>query len=213
MAAMARSEWLRTFVAVYRAGSVTAGARQRGLSQPAASQQLAALQALAGAPLFIRAATGVRATPRGRELYGQVADALDRLEGVLGELDGGRLPEPPVVRIGASAEYAALRLVPALASLQATVRLRLDDDAQLLELLGAGEVDVVCLPRLPERRDFAVRALAPEGFALVTAPGLPGPILQRWRYSAQARPWRGRPRGRTLAHRGAAAAPALAPDR
>ena len=104
---MARSEWLRTFVAVYRAGSVTAGARQRGLSQPAASQQLAALQALAGGPLFTRARAGVEATPRGRELFVQVADALDHLEGVLAALDGGRLPGPAVVRIGASAEYAS----------------------------------------------------------------------------------------------------------
>jgi hypothetical protein len=45
---MARAEWLRTFVAVYRAGSVTEGARRRDLSQPAASQQLESLARLAG---------------------------------------------------------------------------------------------------------------------------------------------------------------------
>ncbi len=172
---MARSEWLRTFVAVYRAGSVTAGARQRRLSQPAASQQLAALRALAGDPLLTRTPAGVEATPRGRELYGQVADALDRLESVLAALDGGRLPEPAVVRIGASAEYAALRLVPALAAVPATVRFRFGGDTELLGLLGSGELDLVCVPRVPERRDLAVTPLPPEPLVLVAAPWLAPP--------------------------------------
>lgn len=175
---MARAEWLRTFVSVYRAGSVTEGARRRGLSQPAASQQLAALRTLAGGPLFSRTATGVEATPRGRELYGQVADALDRLEGVLAALDGGRLPQPAVVRVGASAEYAALRLVPTLAGVAAPVRLRFGDDAELLGLLGAGELDVVCLPRVPERRDLAVTPLPPEPFVVVAAPSLAPPAVE-----------------------------------
>lgn len=191
---MARSEWLRTFVAVYRAGSVTAGARQRGLSQPAASQQLAALQALTGGPLFTRTATGVEATPRGRELYGQVADPLDHLEGVLAALDGGQLPEPVVIRIGASAEYAALRLVPALAGLPSPARLRLGDDAELVGLLEAGELDLACLPRLPQRRDLTVTALPPEPFVLVAAPALAPPpevaaepsLLGEW---LAGRPW------------------------
>lgn len=172
---MARSEWLRTFVAVYRSGSVSAGARQRGLSQPAASQQLAALQALAGGPLFTRTSTGVEATPRGRELYGQLADVLDRLEGVLASLDGGRLPEPAVVRIGASAEYAALRLVPALAGISVTARLRFGSDAELLGLLAAGELDLACLPRVSERRDLVVESLPAEPFVLVAPPALAPP--------------------------------------
>lgn len=173
--AVARSEWLRTFVAVYRAGSVTAGARQRGLSQPAASQQLAALRDAAGGPLFTRTPTGMEATPRGRELYGRVADALDRLEGVLVALDGGRLQEPAVVRVGASAEYAALRLVPALAGAPVTVRLRFGDDTELVDLLGSGELDLACVAQVPERRHVAVTPLASEPFAMVAAPGLAPP--------------------------------------
>jgi DNA-binding transcriptional LysR family regulator len=88
---MSRSEWLRTFVAVYRTGSVTVGARSRGLSQPAASQQLAALARAVGGPVVSRGPGGVLPTARGRELYAQVAEPLDRLEDVLADLDGGRL--------------------------------------------------------------------------------------------------------------------------
>ena len=62
---MARPEWLRTFLAVYRAGSVTEAARLRGLSQPATSQQLAGLERAIGTALFVRTPSGVVATERG----------------------------------------------------------------------------------------------------------------------------------------------------
>src|SRR5580693_6824363 len=103
---MAASDWLRTFVAVYRSGSVSAGASRRGLSQPAASQQLASLERRVGRPLFTRTSHGVEPTRRGRELHAQVADSLDRLEQVLAGLDGGAAAAPaPALRLGSSAEF------------------------------------------------------------------------------------------------------------
>src|SRR5580692_11784558 len=103
---MARPEWLRTFVAVYRTGSVTDGARVRGLSQPAASQQLAGLERSIGTPLFRRTVDGVVPTERGRSLYAEVASALDQLEVVLSGLDAGRVADShAALRIGSSAEF------------------------------------------------------------------------------------------------------------
>src|SRR5271169_1055174 len=84
---MSRSEQLRTFVAVYRARSVTDGARERGVSQPAASQQLAGLERAVGGPLFVRTPRGVEPTGRAVGLFAQTASALDQLEAVLTELD------------------------------------------------------------------------------------------------------------------------------
>lgn len=101
---MAASEWLRTFVAVYRTGSVTRGAALRGLSQPAASQQLAGLERNSGGPLFIRTSGGIEPTRRGRDLYARIADPLDILEHVLVGLDGGHaVAPPPSIRFGSSA--------------------------------------------------------------------------------------------------------------
>ena len=76
---MATSEWLRTFLAIYRSGSVSAGASRRGLSQPAASQQLRSLERSVGTPLFVRSRDGVDPTRSGRELYVSVADAAEYL--------------------------------------------------------------------------------------------------------------------------------------
>src|SRR5580698_4345223 len=109
---MAAPEWLRTFVAIYRAGSVSGGAALRNLSQPAASQQLAALERRIGLPLFVRTPQGVEPTRRGRELHAQVADSLDRLEQVLVGLDGGPARGvAPAIRFGSSAEFFSYAVV------------------------------------------------------------------------------------------------------
>ena len=107
---MATAEWLRTFVAIYRTGSVTDGAALRNLSQPAASQQLRSLERSVGAALFERTPRGVDPTRPGRELYVSVADALDRLEPVLTGLDGGDVrPVPAALRLGSLARLPRLR--------------------------------------------------------------------------------------------------------
>jgi len=67
---MSDTEWLRSFLAVYRAGSVTDAAYHRGISQPAVSQHLAALERAVGSRLFVRKPGGVEPTSQGRDLYG-----------------------------------------------------------------------------------------------------------------------------------------------
>src|SRR5580704_4588838 len=102
---MSRPEQLRTFIAVYRARSVTDGARDRGLSQPAASQQLAALERAVGGPLFVRTTRGVEPTGQGVALYADAASALDQLEAVLNGLEGGSGPSASPLRLGSTAEF------------------------------------------------------------------------------------------------------------
>lgn len=65
---MPEVEWLRSFLAIYRAGSVTDAAYHRGISQPAVSQHLAAWERSVGSPLFVRKPGGVEPTGRGRDL-------------------------------------------------------------------------------------------------------------------------------------------------
>lgn len=67
---------LECFVAVVDAGSVTAGAAQLHLSQPALSHQLASLESEIGTPLLDRLPRGVRTTPTGRALLDDARAAL-----------------------------------------------------------------------------------------------------------------------------------------
>src|ERR1700722_16174482 len=140
---MSRSDWLRTFVAVYRSGSVTEGASHRGLTQPAASQQVASLERALGEPLFVRTPKGMEPTQRGRELYTRVAEPLDGLEGVLRDLDAGSVPalEPPG-RFGSNAQFFAAEVLPRLVGVDVAVSATFAHDDALFLLLERGELDV-----------------------------------------------------------------------
>jgi DNA-binding transcriptional LysR family regulator len=176
---MAASEWLRTFVAIYRSGSVTAGAALRGLSQPAASQQLGGLERRAGAPLFIRTAGGVEPTRRGRELYTQVAEQLDRLEPVLVGLDGGvGAAPPPTIRFGSSAEYFSFEVVPRFDPSGPAVAATFGSDDEIIELLERGDLDLAVTSTTPGRRSIASTPLDTKRFVLVAPPRMiPTPPL------------------------------------
>jgi DNA-binding transcriptional LysR family regulator len=169
---MASPEWLRTFLAIYRTGSVSAGAAQRGLSQPAASQQLAALERRVGRPLFVRTPTGVEPTPRGRELMAQVADSLDQLEPVLVGLDGGTLLTPdPALRMGSSPEFFSLTLLPRLGGDAPALVARFGSDHEVVALLEQGELDLAVTSTTPGRRSLATTPLGTKSFVLVGPPG------------------------------------------
>jgi DNA-binding transcriptional LysR family regulator len=140
---MAKSEWLRTFVAVYRTHSMTEAADIRGISQPAASQQIAKLEATVGTRLFERRHGGLRPTPEARGLYGQVAGPLDQLENAIFGLEAGMLPtDRPSVRIGCSTTYQAEILLGQLDEHAPRMTVRFGSDIELTALLHAGEIDI-----------------------------------------------------------------------
>jgi DNA-binding transcriptional LysR family regulator len=78
---------LRLFDAVYRLRNVSRAAEVLNLSQPAASQGLTRLRLQLKDPLFMRAAGGVRPTPRAQRLAAAVQAALGTLEQALGEFE------------------------------------------------------------------------------------------------------------------------------
>lgn len=176
---MSSPDWLRTFVAIYRTGSVSAGATLRGISQPAASQQLASLERRVGLPLFVRTRLGVEPTRRGRELLAEVGDSLDRLEPVFAGLDGGSLAGPTrPVRFGSSAEFFAHALAalfhPGAELPGLTAHFGPDDE--MIRQVEEGELDLVVTSTAIGRRALASTPLGSKRFVLVAAPSLdPGP--------------------------------------
>ena len=181
---MSRADWLRTFVAVYRSGSVTAGARSRGLSQPAASQQLAELSRAVGGAVFARTARGVAPTARGRDLYAQIAEPLDRLETVLAGLDGGRVRDASaMLRVASTAELFEGHVLLRLAPMRARIIAAFGDDERVVDLVAVGEADLGITTSPPPRRPHLEhRRLDGSTFALVTAaslaPAQPLPTLE-----------------------------------
>lgn len=109
---------LRTFVEVYRERSISAAARRLGLTQPAVSQHVAALEAMIERDLFTRHARGVTPTPAADELAAALGDSLDVAEAALFAARARSPDMSGVVRLIGNgdflAEVIARRLLPLL---------------------------------------------------------------------------------------------------
>ena len=106
---------LRTFLAVYRAGTLTRAAAVLGLSQPTVTAQLRSLEDVIGTPLFVRQHRGVVPTAGADDLARRLDGPLDALVGVAGGLRGSATLDGRTLRLGGPAELVSMRVLPALA--------------------------------------------------------------------------------------------------
>lgn len=184
-------EWLSSFSAIYRAGSVSEAARERQVSQSALSQQLAALEKAIGVPLFERTVRGIRPTQRGAALYQEVFEAIDCLERV------SRSIFVPVVRrvlrFGSSPEYFHWAALPRLGASGIHISVTLGSDRTLLDGLKTGALDVALVTTKPTTNSIQFRTLSEEPYVLIGSsetPLLPSEItlgeLATW---LNAQPW------------------------
>lgn len=131
---------------VAQAGSMSAGARALGWTQPAVSQHLQALERSARTPLLLRHSGGVTLTEAGRaavlhaDAIAAHLDAAARELGELAALGAGS------VRLAAFPSALAVLVPPALERLAATtgveVRLVEAEPPEAVELVRSGDVDV-----------------------------------------------------------------------
>ncbi|MFI1994134.1 LysR family transcriptional regulator [Actinoplanes sp. NPDC020271] len=102
---------LRLVTAVARLGSVGAAARELLISQPSASQRLAALERRVGERLFDRDPTGARPTSAGREMADRAAHILHHLAALVDQTRAAARERP--LTVGTFSSFAPL-LFPAL---------------------------------------------------------------------------------------------------
>ncbi|MFF3848259.1 LysR family transcriptional regulator [Streptomyces sp. NPDC002328] len=168
---------LRTFLAVYRAGTFTAAAPALGLSQPTVTAQIRTLEQQTGRELFTRLPRGVEPTPLAHEFAAQIAGPLDSLAALEG---GGPLAgQTTPVHLAGPSELLCVRVLPALVPLVADgVELRVTQGLPepLLEEMRAGRHDLVIATRRPRGRSLESVPLADEEYLLVAAPTWAGRI-------------------------------------
>jgi DNA-binding transcriptional LysR family regulator len=168
---MTSLDLLRTFLAVHRAGSVTAAAQLLGLSQPAVTAQLKALEKAVRKPLFHRHARGVTTTAAGEDLARRLAGPLDDLAAAMGDFVGGKV----ALHVGGPAELMAIKVVPALVELPDTaLRVAFGMPDGLLDALAKGDLDLVVSSVQPRVRGVVSVPLYTEELTVVAAP--------RWYY-------------------------------
>lgn len=164
---------LRTFVAVHRAGSFTRAAALLGLSQPAVTSQIRALERQLGRPLFLRQARGVTPTTIGDELAHRAAPHLDALieiaEKDLGDGSGVR-----TLHLAGPPEFTTLRALPALTPLTAqglALRTSFFGNAEeTLESLAAGHHDLAIVTARPRGGLLTATPLCDEEHVLIAGP-------------------------------------------
>lgn len=170
---MAELDLLRSFLAVYRAGTVTGAARTLHLTQPAVSLQVKALESRMGRPLFRRGARGVTPTPAGHELAQSVAHHMDALEGAVGGRAGSAGSVTHSVHVGGPEEFLSIRVLPELLPLAISgmrLRLRFDVDPPLIAALLDGELDIAIVTSAAQERALVSQPLCFEYLHLVAAP-------------------------------------------
>ncbi len=110
---------LRAFEAAARLGGFAAAAEELSVSPGAVAQQVKALEAAIGAPLFERRAQGVAPTPLGAEAARGFTAAFDALGAAAARLRAGAGPR--AARIAALPALAQLWLSPRLPALRAAM--------------------------------------------------------------------------------------------
>ena len=167
---MADISLLKTFLAVYRAESITAASRVVGLTQPAVSGHLKSLEVVVGRPLFIRLARGVSPTPAGHALARSVAPHLDAMKAVFATAKLTARGDKGRVFLGGPVEFSTERLTPVVAELpldSVEVRLRYGLAAELNEALAVGELDLAVSTVAVQISGVEATPLCDERFVLV----------------------------------------------
>ena len=159
---------LRDFLAVAEAGSLSAGARSLGVSQPTLSRRVAALEQRLGSELFWRGSRGLERTEAGELLLGRArrrAEEVRELEIAMTGRDDA-LAGP--VRVTSTEGLALHWLTPALADFQAghpAIEIAIAPQTQLLDLLRR-EADIALRLGRPRQPDLVARKVFDMAFAL-----------------------------------------------
>lgn len=164
---------LRSFVEVYRSGSISDAARALGLTQPAVSQHVAALEAQMGRQLFVRQARGMAPTALADDLAQQIGDGLDRAEAALATMKARSANLSGAVHIAGPAELMAERVAPQLSVLwQAGLQVRMQFGGRdaLYQMLLEGRVDLAFTASTPTDPQLDGVGIGVERLLLVAAP-------------------------------------------
>ncbi len=165
---------LRTFVEVYRCNNITKAASNLGLSQPAATAHIQAIENLVGRPLFERQARGVRPTPAAHDLATQVGAHLDAVEQKLASVRRSSTEVTGTVNIAGPAEYisyvASAQLANLLQGGAVEVVVQIGNRERIHQLLDDGDVDLAITASRPDSQRFDCQRLDSERLMLVANP-------------------------------------------
>lgn len=151
-------DWLRAFVAVVDAGSLSGAAPLVHRSQSAVSMQIKKLESALGRPVLLRGPRHLELTPVGDELLSYARRMLELQAEAQTALFGPRLAGR--VRLGVPDDYASAYLTPVLRSFShryqgVEIELTCEQSTSLIPRVVRGELDLALVSRdKPQRGRF-----------------------------------------------------------
>lgn len=171
-------EGAEVLVAVDEHGSIGAAARRLGITQPAASARLRAMEARWGLTLVERSARGSRLTDEGRAVAGWGRAAFERVDALKAGLEALRERHDRDLRVAASLTVAGYLVPRWIGELRArhqsaTPQLMVVNSATVVDRVREGTADLgfIETPDLPS--DLAVRRVGEDALAVVVPPSHP----------------------------------------
>ncbi|HYC04874.1 MAG TPA: LysR family transcriptional regulator [Azospirillaceae bacterium] len=158
---------LRLFLAVARAGSLSAAARRLEVSQPTLSRRMAELEAVLGATLFIRTRDGYRPTEIGDRLLEQAETVERTVNMVRGGALGGQGPLCGTVQVAAG-EWASRFLARNLHRIVGDhpgIRIELLTSLAYVSL-SRQEADIAVRNRLPDAKELIQQKVGATAYAV-----------------------------------------------
>jgi DNA-binding transcriptional LysR family regulator len=151
-------DWLRAFVAVVDAGSLSGAAPLVHRSQSAVSMQIKKLEVALGRPVLLRGPRHLEVTPAGAELLSYARRVLDLQAEAHAALFGPKLAGR--VRLGVPDDYASAYLTPVLRSFAhryqgVEIELTCEQSTSLIPRITRGELDLALVSQdKPQRGRF-----------------------------------------------------------
>ena len=169
---------LQVFLAVADAGNFARGAGALHLSQPTASQHIAALEGELGVSLLDRSRRGVTLTEAGKLLRRHARQVVGAMAAAQHAIERFRGLEETPLRVGVSTipgTYLVPRAMPALFARHPGLRLILlqGDSRETLDRIAADDVELGVVGSRFEQRGLAYTPLASDTIRLVVAPTHP----------------------------------------
>ena len=169
---------LRYFYEVARAGNMRRAAGRIGISQPALSKQIQALEEAIGLQLFYRSSRGLQPTPDGEVVFlhcERVFGHLRDLEEAIEALRTGSAGRVTVGAIYSIAEYLLPEYIRRYHDTYPRVRFKLvtSRSGQVLQALREHRVDVGFVAGRPDDENFISAPIRDNPLVVVVSPGHP----------------------------------------
>ncbi|MEI2577775.1 LysR family transcriptional regulator [Scytonema sp. PRP1] len=174
---MVSLEWYRSFIEVYRVGTVSGAAQVLHLTQPAVSQHIAALESTLGTQLFQRMPRRMLPTEAGKRLYNRIAAAIETLGSI--PTKSALADAPLLIRLGTPQEFFSEHILKYLSQTDSTLfSIRFGLTQELIEQLLENNLDCVIATQKIPKSELEYQLIFEESFWLVGPPTAIIPVSQ-----------------------------------